>query len=166
MTFLGLAVRLLLLVLAVWKCRYFSPAISIGLAAFLIYPLTFFALHRIALPDQGAQMAQALSTLDPSDVRPVCFLGRNSLAARVRVCTQGERSIRTIRFYPLFTPDGFFAVILPKRLLASINVDTQLVKTASRVFRDFDFRKANQRVAEETVESVFRGQPTGIKDHL
>jgi len=83
-------------VLTAWARRRAWQDMAVALAALvMLMPLTaYLGLRHLALPDQGTQIARAV--LDRSaEGTETYYLGHPSLAARIRVCSEGRLTLHS-----------------------------------------------------------------------
>ena len=90
---------------------WFSELQGVGLALLLIFPLLFFGMSPVALPDLTEQMAKALERehLDPA--QPVLFIGSPAKASGVRLFTRGQFTMVRTERLDLSTATNFAAVL-------------------------------------------------------
>ena len=133
----GAAVGLFLIACAglAWvglRGHHFATASCLGVALFLLLPLSFLAARHVLLPDQGTQISANLSRLGLLGQRTIGFIGSPAMASKVRVCSGGRARLeplqpRTAGVRPV--------AIVAARDAAGLNLDGCRVRTVSEGLR-------------------------------
>jgi hypothetical protein len=69
-------------------------ALCLTALVYISFPLSFLALRHLALPDQGAQLAERLQQLSGADHKAIQIVGKPALASKIRVCSAGRATVQ------------------------------------------------------------------------
>ncbi|MCX6895387.1 MAG: glycosyltransferase family 39 protein [Verrucomicrobia bacterium] len=90
---------------------WFSATEGAGLALLLIFPLLFFAISPVTLPDPTQQMADTLARTRLNSAKPVLFIGSPAKASGIRLFSGGKFVVVRTEFLDLRTAGNFAAVL-------------------------------------------------------
>lgn len=114
---------LAVVVLLVWgagKAAWFTPAESAGLLLLLTFPILFFALNKVVLPDPCEQMAAAVKRAPLNPAQPVLFVGKPAMASGIRLFLGKDRQLVRTEHLDSKNVTGFAALLVPEADAAAL----------------------------------------------